>query len=321
MSDHDRRQKSRERNERDEREELLTIGALGRRTGLPVRTIRFWSDIGVAPPVGRSTSGYRLYDAGAVARLELVRTLRDLGFDLETVRRVLASGTTVREVAATHLRALDAEIRALRIRRAVLRWIAQHGSRTEEMRLMHELARMSADQRQRIIDDFVHEVFDGVPPTSPGAGIAEAMRALPAELPADPTSEQLEAWVELGALVRDEAFRRRVREMAVAGTRAGPAAEPSGPDPARVQELAGRAVREGTDPASDEARAVLDQLVSPELSTGERDELADQLATFTDGKVERYWQLLGVLNGWPARAPAVPAFEWLIAALRARPAA
>ncbi|WP_425567921.1 MerR family transcriptional regulator, partial [Plantactinospora mayteni] len=110
MSDHDRRQKSRERNERDEREELLTIGALGRRTGLPVRTIRFWSDIGVAPPVGRSTSGYRLYDAGAVARLELVRTLRDLGFDLETVRRVLASGTTVREVAATHLRALDAEM-------------------------------------------------------------------------------------------------------------------------------------------------------------------------------------------------------------------
>ncbi|SOD64378.1 DNA-binding transcriptional regulator, MerR family [Streptomyces zhaozhouensis] len=317
MSDHDERREHRERDGHDDGEELLTIGALGRRTGLPVRTIRFWSDIGVTPPVGRSTSGYRLYDSESVARLELVRTLRDLGFDLETVRRVLASRATVREVAATHLRALDAEIRTLRIRRAVLRWIARHGSTTEEMRLMHELARMSADQRQRIIDDFVQEVFEGVPSTSPGAGIADAMRALPAELPADPTSEQLEAWVELGSLVRDEAFRRRVREMAVAGAR--PAEAPTGPDPSRVQELAGGAAREGTDPASAEARTVLDQLVDPGLSTGERHRLADQLATFTDAKVERYWQLLGVLNDWPARPSAVPAFDWLIAALRAHP--
>jgi hypothetical protein len=34
-------------------------------------------------------------------------------------------------------------------------------------------------------------------------------------------------------------------------------------------------------------------------------------------RAERYWQLLGALNGWPERPPSVPAFEWLIAALRA----
>ncbi|MBV9921057.1 MAG: hypothetical protein JOY78_09450 [Pseudonocardia sp.] len=44
--------------------------------------------------------------------------------------------------------------------------------------------------------------------------------------------------------------------------------------------------------------------------------LADRLAAFTDRRVGRYWQLLGVLNGWPQRAPSVPAFEWLIAVLR-----
>jgi hypothetical protein len=33
--------------------------------------------------------------------------------------------------------------------------------------------------------------------------------------------------------------------------------------------------------------------------------------------VERYWQLLGTLNGWEPRPSAVAAFEWLIGALRA----
>ncbi|MCX4905258.1 MerR family DNA-binding transcriptional regulator [Streptomyces sp. NBC_00878] len=55
----------------DDGTRLLTIGQLSRSTGLPVRTIRYWSDAGALPPVTRSEGGYRLYDAGSVARLEL----------------------------------------------------------------------------------------------------------------------------------------------------------------------------------------------------------------------------------------------------------
>ncbi|WP_234320310.1 MerR family transcriptional regulator [Streptomyces sp. SBT349] len=227
-----------------EHTELFTIGEIARRTGLPVRTIRFWSDSAVVAPTGRSAAGYRLYDAEAVARLDLVRTLRELGLDLDTVRRVLARQATVRDMAGAHLRALDAEIRTLQVRRAVLRWVARRGSTTEEMRLMHKLARMSADERQRIIDDFVHEVFHGVDLEAPGAGIAQAMLAMPAELPADPTSEQVDAWIELAELVGDGTFRRRVREMAVAGVRAEEE-PPRGPEPAGGP----GAARGGTRPA------------------------------------------------------------------------
>ncbi len=102
--------------------DLFTIGELARRTGLAVRTIRFWSDRGIVTPVCRSVGGYRLYDAEAVARLDLVRTLRELGLELNTVRRVLANQATVRDVAGAHLRVVDAEIRRLQVRRAVLRW-------------------------------------------------------------------------------------------------------------------------------------------------------------------------------------------------------
>lgn len=303
-----------------EHTELFTIGVLARRTGLSVRTLRFWSDAGVVAPTGRSAGGYRLYDAAAVARLDLVRTLRELGLDLATVRQVLARQATVRDVAAAHLRVLDAEIRTLKVRRSVLRWVARRGSTTEELRLMHELARMSASERQRIIDDFVQEVFDGVDPQAPGAGIAQAMRTMPAELPADPTSEQVDAWIELAELVADDAFRQRAREMAVTGAQTGDAQaaeQPKGPDPAKVQEHAARAVREGVAPESAAGREIMDRLIDPGLSGTERARLADQLTTFTDRRVERYWQLLGILNGWPPRPPQVPAFEWLIAALRA----
>lgn len=98
----------------DERPEVLTIGRLADRTGLTVRTLRFWSDEGAVPPVARSASGYRLYDAESVARVELVRTLRELGLGLDEVCRVLSGRTTVAEVAHAHVAALDAQIRSSR---------------------------------------------------------------------------------------------------------------------------------------------------------------------------------------------------------------
>jgi Predicted transcriptional regulators len=99
---------------------LLTIGELARRAGVPVRTIRFWSDSGLVPPASRTDGDRRLYDAACVARLELVTTLRELGVSLASVRRVLDGQVTAAQVAAIHLEALETEIRALRLRRAVV---------------------------------------------------------------------------------------------------------------------------------------------------------------------------------------------------------
>lgn len=146
----------------DDGRALLTIGQLARRTGLPIRTIRYWSDIGATPPTRRTTGGYRLYDAESVARLELVRTLRELGFGLDEIRRVLQREITIADVAAAHVRALDAQIRALRLSRAVLSTVAKRRPDTEEMALMNKLARLSARQRRQIIEDFVTEIFSGL---------------------------------------------------------------------------------------------------------------------------------------------------------------
>ena len=85
---------------------LYSIGDLARRTGLTVKTVRFYSDEGIVPPADRSPSGYRLYGTDAVARLDLVRTLRELGVDLATIRKVVDREISLPEVAAAHADAL-----------------------------------------------------------------------------------------------------------------------------------------------------------------------------------------------------------------------
>jgi DNA-binding transcriptional MerR regulator len=297
--------------------ELYTIGQAARRVGVPARTIRFWCDAGILAPTDRSAGGYRRYDATAVARLDVVRTLRDLGLGLDEIRAVLRGRTTVAELATAHADALDAQIRVLRLRRAVLRSVAARGSDIEEARLMTDLARLSAQERQQIIDEFVDRTFEGIAPDAPSMGIARGMRAMPADLPDDPSPEQVDAWIELAGLVADEEFQRRAREMVLASVSA--AVPPWGADAGAVLEHAGQALADGIDPASPEARPVLDRIIPPATAPAERERIRNVLETFTDERVERYWELAGILNGRPPFPRTVPAFQWVIAALRAQP--
>jgi DNA-binding transcriptional MerR regulator len=297
--------------------ELYTIGQVARRVGVPARTIRFWCDAGILAPTDRSASGYRRYDATAVARLDVVRTLRDLGLGLDDIRAVLRGRTTLAELATAHADALDAQIRVLRLRRAVLRSVAARGSDIEEAKLMTDLARLSARERQQIIDEFVDRTFDGIAAGGASMSIARGMRAMPAELPDDPSAEQVDAWLELAGLVADEDFQRRAREMVVAGAAA--TVPPWGADSGAVLEHAGRALADGIDPASPEASPVLDHIIPPATSAADRERIRGVLETFTDERIERYWELAGILNGRPPFTRTVPAFQWVIAALRAHP--
>lgn len=295
--------------------ELFTIGQLARRSGVPARTIRFWTDTGLVAVATRSAAGYRLYDAEALARLELVRTLRELGFGLDIVQAVLSRAVNVADVAAAHVTALDAQIRTLRLRRAVLSTVARRSGTIEETMLMHKLARLSAQERQQMVDDFVRDVFDGVDPEAPAAGIARNMLRLPAELPDDPDPEQVDAWIELGELISDESFRHLVRGMATASVQA--AVPEPGLDHSAVAEQAGQALAAGIGPESAAGRLVLDRLVAPAAPAAQRARLVAQLETFADARVERYWQLQAIINGQQPQPPIVPSYQWVIAALRA----
>ncbi|MGY1707702.1 MerR family transcriptional regulator [Geodermatophilus sp. SYSU D00697] len=68
---------------------LLQIGQVAERTGLSLRTIRFYEESGLVVPTARSEGGFRLYSSEDVARLEVVKRMKPLGFSLEEMRELL----------------------------------------------------------------------------------------------------------------------------------------------------------------------------------------------------------------------------------------
>ncbi|MGH6876857.1 MAG: MerR family transcriptional regulator [Rhizomicrobium sp.] len=67
----------------------LAIGALGKRSGVNVETIRYYEKIGLMPAPPRSAGGYRLYTSDHLKRLTFIRRGRELGFSLEELRKLL----------------------------------------------------------------------------------------------------------------------------------------------------------------------------------------------------------------------------------------
>lgn len=70
-------------------EGLMQIGEVAERTGLSLRTIRYYEEMQLVVPTGRSQGGFRLYDADDVERLQLVKHMKPLDFSLEEMRDLL----------------------------------------------------------------------------------------------------------------------------------------------------------------------------------------------------------------------------------------
>lgn len=276
-----------------------SIGELARRTGLSVKTIRFYSDQGLVEPASRTPAGYRRYGPEAVARLALVRTLRELGLGLEVIRRIVDRPLSLGRVAAEQAAALDAQISVLRLRRAVLSAVAARREPTfEEMELMHRLATLSETERRRLIDGFLDAVFEAPPQPSltnapqpspadappqllpadapPRLSPADAhpveaglRRSLTPELPDHATGEQVTAWVELAELSLDDEFRAAVRRLVRehAGNRHGREGSVAGKPPvpdvvAGARDVVNTALASGIRPEAPEADSVVAALVT-----------------------------------------------------------
>ncbi|MFF4340076.1 MerR family transcriptional regulator [Kitasatospora sp. NPDC001540] len=303
---------------------LLTIGALARRTGLTVKTIRYYSDTGLVPSTDRTAAGYRRYGAEALARLELVRTLRELGLGLDAVRRVLEREESLAEVARAHADALDLQIRTLRRQRAVLRTAAARGTDPEETALMHRLLRLSAEERRRLIEEFLDDTF-GTADANPE--LVALLRTAVPDLPEDPSAEQVTAWVELAELTRDQDFRAAVRRMAAYQAEQRAEGDTTGLHhelTEQVRTVVTEALAAGTAPDSPAAATAVAALTARYAEVFDRPDdaalrgwLLRRLDVAADPRVERYWRLLARINDWPDPPELAPVFGWFTAALRA----
>jgi DNA-binding transcriptional MerR regulator len=101
----------------------LRIGELARLVGVTPKTVRHYEKIGLLPEAERSESGYRLYSASDLLRLNRVKRLRSLGLTLRQVRSVLGEGDgelSLRTTLKTLRTEVEAEMARLEGRRRLI---------------------------------------------------------------------------------------------------------------------------------------------------------------------------------------------------------
>jgi DNA-binding transcriptional MerR regulator len=287
----------------------LGIGDLARRTGVPVRTIRFYCDEGILE-TRRSAGGHRLFGEDAVERLTLVRRLRALGLGLSAITDVLTGRRALDEAIAAERAAVDVELASLAWRRASMRAVEQAGPADGVARL----ALLSAAHDGRAAHDelvlFWRRFF---------------MAPLPAELfhtfvvmnvpepPADPTPEQVVAYAELVTLA--STLTAPFLDRALANRHLDEPALLTGVSAAC--ELVVPLVAAGRRPAPG---AELDQFVDAHASVRSsrdtpefRRELFAYSAPDRDPRMRRYWTLVGRVTGEDANPGSW--HGWLLDAL------
>ena len=103
--------------------ERLRIGEAARLVGVTPKTVRHYEKIGLLPEAERSESGYRLYSASDLLRLNRVKRLRSLGLTLRQVRSVLGEGDgelSLKTILETLRTEVEAEMARLEGRRRLI---------------------------------------------------------------------------------------------------------------------------------------------------------------------------------------------------------
>jgi len=95
----------------------FTIGDLARRIGVNIETIRYYERVGLMPRPQRTSGGQRVYDESDLRRLGFIRKARELGFQIEDTRALVAlrgvddACTDVKAIAERQLAKVRAEMR------------------------------------------------------------------------------------------------------------------------------------------------------------------------------------------------------------------
>jgi DNA-binding transcriptional MerR regulator len=116
------------------RPDAMKVGELAKRTGVSVRTLHYYDEIGLLAPSQHSEAGYRLYAGADVIRLQQIKSLRQLGFSLEQIRDFLGGGDVpLLQVIEMHLNRVREEIAMQEQLCDRLEAIAQRLRRAEEL--------------------------------------------------------------------------------------------------------------------------------------------------------------------------------------------
>ena len=78
---------------------MMTVNEVSQLTGVSIRALHYYDQIGLLPAAGHTDSGYRLYDDAALERLQQILLFRELEFSLKDIQRILENSAFDREMA------------------------------------------------------------------------------------------------------------------------------------------------------------------------------------------------------------------------------
>lgn len=98
----------------------MNISKASHAAELPIKTVRYYADIGLVEPAARTEAGYRSYDDAAIRKLVFVRRSREFGFSIEECRELLdlytdddRSSADVKKIASKRLTEIEEKQREL----------------------------------------------------------------------------------------------------------------------------------------------------------------------------------------------------------------
>ena len=103
----------------DDEQTYYTIEQVATRTDLTKRTLRYYEEVGLLPPTGRTEGNYRRYSESDVQRLERIKELRDLlGFSLSDIRELLRTEEERGQIRMAYQHEVEATAKIAQLDRA-----------------------------------------------------------------------------------------------------------------------------------------------------------------------------------------------------------
>lgn len=136
----------------------MNIGQAAAASGISAKMIRHYETIGLIEAADRTDSGYRVYTQKDVETLRFIRRSRDLGFQVDQIKELLAlwrdrnrASADVKKVALVHVEELEAKMLQLQEMADTLRHLAKncHGDNRPDCPIIHQLAENAAEPRKR----------------------------------------------------------------------------------------------------------------------------------------------------------------------------
>lgn len=137
---------------RHAKHEGMNIGQAAEASGVNAKMIRYYEQIGLIEPPGRSHSGYRVYAEPNVHTLRFVRRARSLGFSVDETGSLLAlwrdrsrASADVKTLVLTHVAELEEKAAALQAMAATLRHLASdcHGDERPDCPILDKIGSAS----------------------------------------------------------------------------------------------------------------------------------------------------------------------------------